>query len=224
MRMWCDLKTKKTVLSGESLNAIQEALSPMALYGLDRITSFHIVKYLYTLFEQLSEILCPVMTSLLNDITLVKTVKKTRLFRGVISDIRGHRGECDATFLGELSVLLERCGITDPFMKIYIRRETPQLLLPTMFLVLLAAISKFNGKTFSDPLLKKADSTDISAFCAGFACILLQFNVLQEFFALCNLYISTTLLTARGNMKQGTFMHTLRFIAYYSSLPLNVRL
>nr|CTP81900.1 Bm5581 [Brugia malayi] len=272
MRMWCDLKTKKTVLSGESLNAIQEALSPMALYGLDRITSFHIVKYLYTLFEQLSEILCPVMTSLLNDITLVKTVvvagrlkifdcalskflpNSSRFIRtvskigqlqllrqqilsvnqsalrqhssnifsavatfneGVISDIRGHRGECDATFLGELSVLLERCGITDPFMKIYIRRETPQLLLPTMFLVLLAAISKFN-------VLKKADSTDISAFCAGFACILLQFNVLQEFFALCNLYISTTLLTARGNMKQGTFMHTLRFIAYYSSLPLNV--
>ncbi|EJW86568.1 hypothetical protein WUBG_02521 [Wuchereria bancrofti] len=245
MRMWCDLKTKKTVLSGESLNAVQEALSPMALYGLDRIASFHIVKYLYTLFEQHSEILCPVMTSLLNDIALVKTVvvagrlkifdcalskflpnssrfigtikENTRLFRGVISDVCGHRGECDATFLGELSVLLERCAITDPFMKIYIRRETPQLLLPTMFLVLLAAISKFN-------VLKKADSTDISAFCAGFACILLQFNVLQEFFALCNLYISTTLLTARGNIKQGNFVHTLRFIAHYSSLPLNVRL
>uniref|UniRef100_A0A1I8EHP7 WASH complex subunit strumpellin n=1 Tax=Wuchereria bancrofti TaxID=6293 RepID=A0A1I8EHP7_WUCBA len=244
MRMWCDLKTKKTVLSGESLNAVQEALSPMALYGLDRIASFHIVKYLYTLFEQHSEILCPVMTSLLNDIALVKTVVigQLQLLRqqilavnqsalrqhssnifsavatfneGVISDVCGHRGECDATFLGELSVLLERCAITDPFMKIYIRRETPQLLLPTMFLVLLAAISKFN-------VLKKADSTDISAFCAGFACILLQFNVLQEFFALCNLYISTTLLTARGNIKQGNFVHTLRFIAHYSSLPLNV--
>lgn len=44
----------------------------MALHALDRIASFHIVKYLYTLCEQLSEILCSAMTSLLNDITLVK--------------------------------------------------------------------------------------------------------------------------------------------------------
>lgn len=46
----------------------------MALYGLDRIASFHIVKYLYTLCEQLSEILHPVMTSSLNDIASVKAV------------------------------------------------------------------------------------------------------------------------------------------------------
>lgn len=43
------------------------------------------------------------------------------LFRGVISDIRGRRSECDVTFLGELSVLLERCAITDPFMKVSFR-------------------------------------------------------------------------------------------------------
>ncbi|EJD76317.1 hypothetical protein LOAG_16709 [Loa loa] len=271
MRVWCDLKTKKTVLSNESLSAIQEALSPMGVYALDRIASFHIVKYLYTLCEQLSEILCPIMTSLLNDITLVKTVVvagRLKIFdcalskflpnssrfigtvskigqlqllrqqilavnqsalrqhssnifnavatlnEGVVGDIRGRRGGCDATFLSEFSVLLERCAITDPSMKIYIRRETPQLLIPAMFLILLAAISKFN-------VLKKADSTDISAFCAGFACILLQFNVLQEFLALCNVYISATLLTTRGSMKQPIFVHTLRFIAHYSSVPPN---
>ncbi|KAL3998638.1 Hereditary spastic paraplegia protein strumpellin family protein [Acanthocheilonema viteae] len=271
MRIWCDLRTKKTMLSNESLNAVQEALSPMALYALDRIASFHIVKYLYALCEQVSEILCPAMTSVLNDIALIKTVAvagRLKIFdcalskflpnssrfvvtvskigqlqllrqqilavnqsalrqhssnifnavatfnEGVVGDIRGHRGECDATFLGELSMLLERCGITDPFMKIYIRRETPQLLISTMFLALLTAISKFN-------VIKKTDSTDISAFCAGFACILLQFNVLQEFFDLCNIYISTISLTTRGSTKQPVFAHTLRFIAHYSSVPSN---
>uniref|UniRef100_A0A0R3RQD4 WASH complex subunit strumpellin n=1 Tax=Elaeophora elaphi TaxID=1147741 RepID=A0A0R3RQD4_9BILA len=266
MRIWCDLKTKKTVLSNESLNAIQEALSPMALHALDRIASFHIIKYLCTLCEQLSEILCPAMTSVLNDIALMKAVAvagRLKIFdyalskflpnssrfvigqlqllrqqilavnqlalrqhssnifsavatlnEGVIGDIRGHRGECDATFLGELSTLLERCAITDPFMKIYIRRETPQLLIPTMFLILLTALSKFN-------VLKKTDSTDVSAFCAGFACILFQFNVLKEFFDLCNIYISAILLTTRGSAKQPTFVHTLRLIAHYSSVPSN---
>ncbi|VDK88317.1 unnamed protein product [Litomosoides sigmodontis] len=271
MRIWCDLKTKKTVLSNESLNAVQEALSPMALHALDRIASFHIVEYLYTLCKQLSEILCSAMTSVLNDITMMKTVAvagRLKIFdnalskflpnssrftviiskigqlqllrqqilavtqsalrqhssnifnavaalnEGVIGDIRGRRSECDATFLGELSMLLERCAITDPFMKIYIRRETPQLLTPTMFVILLTAISRFN-------VLKKSDSTDISAFCAGFACVLLQFNVLQEFFELCNIYFSAILLTTRGNAKQPTFVHSLRFIAHYSSVPLN---
>uniref|UniRef100_A0A8R1TNM7 WASH complex subunit strumpellin n=1 Tax=Onchocerca volvulus TaxID=6282 RepID=A0A8R1TNM7_ONCVO len=273
MRIWCSLRSKKTVLSNEFLNAIQEALSPMALYALDRIASFHIVKYLYTFCDQLSEILCPVMISLLNDVASVKdvmvvgslkifdsallkfvpnssrfisTISKigqlqllrqqilavnqsalrqhssnifnavATLNEGVVSDIHRHHGNCDATFLGELSTLLEHCAITDPFMKIYIRRETPQLLIPAMLLVLLTAISKFN-------VLKKADSTDISAFCAGFACILLQFNVSQEFFALCNIYISAILLTTRGSMKQSTFMHSLQFIAHYSSTPSNVR-
>ncbi|KAM3720524.1 WASH complex subunit [Dirofilaria immitis] len=272
MRIWCNLKSKKTMLSNESLNAIQEALSPMALYALDRIASFHIVKYLYILCEQFSEMLCPVMISLLNDVAMVKDVViagRMKIFdcalskfapnsprfigtiskigqlqllrqqilsvnqsalqqhssnifnavatfnEAVVGDIRGHRGDCDATFLGELSVLLEHCAITDPFMKIYIRKETPQLLIPAMFLALLIAISKFN-------VLKKADSTDISAFCAGFACILLQFNVSQEFLALCNTYISaTTSLTTRANAKQSTFMHALQFIAYYSSIPSN---
>ncbi|CAG9536624.1 unnamed protein product [Cercopithifilaria johnstoni] len=271
MRIWCDLKTKKTVLSNESLNAIQEALSPMALHALDRIASFHIVKHLYTLCDQLSEILCPSMASMLNDITLVKAVaaaERLKIFdyalskflpnssrfivtiskigqlqllrqqilavsqsalrqhssnifnavatlnEGVVGDIRGHRGECDATFLNELSALLERCAITDPFMKIYIRKEIPQLLIPTMFLVLLTATSKFN-------VLKKTDSTDISAFSAGFACILLQFNVLQEFFELSNIYTSAILLTTRESAKQPTFAHTLRFIAHYSSIPSN---
>uniref|UniRef100_A0A915Q3Y6 WASH complex subunit strumpellin n=1 Tax=Setaria digitata TaxID=48799 RepID=A0A915Q3Y6_9BILA len=269
MRIWCDLKTKKTMLSNESLNAVQEALSPMAVYGLDRITSFNIVKYLYTLCEQLSQISCPLMTSLLNDIALVESVmiagrlkvfdsalskfiphssrfistvskigqlqllrqqilavnqsalrqRSSNIFdavatlnEGVMSDIRGHRGDCDATFLSEISILLERCAITNPFLKIYIRKETPQLLAPALFLVLLTATSKFN-------VLKKVDSTDISAFCAGIACILLQFNVFHEFFVLCSTYLSATLLTTKGSAKQLPLIRPLRLIAQYSSVP-----
>ncbi|VDK30695.1 unnamed protein product [Gongylonema pulchrum] len=132
-----------------------------------------------------------------------------------MNDVGAHNGECDATLLRELSVLLERCAISDPFIKVYIKREAPQLLKPAMFLMLLAATSKFN-------VPKKADSTDISAFCAGFACILLQFNAIHEFFVLCGTYVSTVILTTRGAAKQPSIMPAARFIAHYSSLPPNV--
>ncbi|VDN01870.1 unnamed protein product [Thelazia callipaeda] len=352
MRIWCDLKNKKTVLSKESLNTVQEALSPLALHALDRIASFYIVKYLCELCQYLSQMICPTISSLLDDIVKAETVvvsarlkvfdnalakflpNSSRLigivskacftfiksnfsfklilkkfgvkrcysdnsflntkfitqnpslnvvislfqigqllllrqqilgvnqltlrqrssnvfnavatlnellifarknlmlkviasYLSVINDIRKHRGECDTNFLNELTALLERCAITDPFLKIYIRRETPRMLVPIIFLILLNAISKFNGTTpdINSCLvfLKKTDWTDASAFCVGLTCILTQFDVTHEFFALCGIYTSTISLTTRGSIKQSMFVSTLRFIIQSSSKLTNVR-
>ncbi|VDK30694.1 unnamed protein product [Gongylonema pulchrum] len=74
MGIWCDSKTKKTVLSKESLNILQEALSPMVLYALDRIASFNIVKNLYVFCELQSQLVGPMMNTVLNEIASIDTM------------------------------------------------------------------------------------------------------------------------------------------------------
>lgn len=60
----------------------------MALYALDRITSFHIVNNLYTFCKQLSQMLCPAVISLLDEITSLETTvatTRTKIFDSALA-------------------------------------------------------------------------------------------------------------------------------------------
>ncbi|MFH4977813.1 hypothetical protein AB6A40_004522 [Gnathostoma spinigerum] len=102
----------------------------------------------------------------------------SNLNASILNDIRSGCGSCDESLLSELSELLDRCAITEPLRKVYIRKKTPEYLVEFLTVLFASSLSRLNGG-------RKSEWTDGSAFCAGLACILNQFNCVDSFLSLC---------------------------------------